>query len=256
MEKRVVVTGIGAVTPVGCGKEAFWEALLAGKSGISRISRFDASEYATQIAGEIKDFDVAQYGVDKKEARRMDRSSQFALAAAKLAVDDSGLNLEEENRDRIGTIVGSGIGGMETLHDLYEGLFDKGPNRVSPFVVPMMIGNMAAGRVSIQFGLYGPCSCVVTACASGTNAVGDAFRVIQRGDADIMVAGGCEAAVSPGAVAGFAAMKAMSTRNDDPEHASRPFDAERDGFVMGEGAGILILEELEHAKKTRSSYLC
>ncbi len=249
MEKRVVVTGIGAVTPVGCGKEAFWEALLAGKSGISRISRFDASEYATQIAGEIKDFDVAQYGVDKKEARRMDRSSQFALAAAKLAVDDSGLNLEEENRDRIGTIVGSGIGGMETLHDLYEGLFDKGPNRVSPFVVPMMIGNMAAGRVSIQFGLYGPCSCVVTACASGTNAVGDAFRVIQRGDADIMVAGGCEAAVSPGAVAGFAAMKAMSTRNDDPEHASRPFDAERDGFVMGEGAGILILEELEHAKK-------
>ncbi len=249
MEKRVVVTGIGAVTPVGCGKEAFWEALLAGKSGISRISRFDASEYATQIAGEIKDFDVAQYGVDKKEARRMDRSSQFALAAAKLAVDDSGLNLEEENRDRIGTIVGSGIGGMETLHDLYEGLFDKGPNRVSPFVVPMMIGNMAAGRVSIQFGLYGPCSCVVTACASGTNAVGDAFRVIQRGDADVMVAGGCEAAVSPGAVAGFAAMKAMSTRNDDPEHASRPFDAERDGFVMGEGAGILILEELEHAKK-------
>ncbi len=249
MEKRVVVTGIGAVTPVGCGKEAFWEALLAGKSGISRISRFDASEYATQIAGEIKDFDVAQYGVDKKEARRMDRSSQFALAAAKLAVDDSGLNLEEENRDRIGTIVGSGIGGMETLHDLYEGLFDKGPNRVSPFVVPMMIGNMAAGRVSIQFGLYGPCSCVVTACASGTNAVGDAFRVIQRGDADIMVAGGCEAAVSAGAVAGFAAMKAMSTRNDDPEHASRPFDAERDGFVMGEGAGILILEELEHAKK-------
>lgn len=249
MEKRVVITGLGAVTPVGTGKEAFWNALVTGTSGIDRITRFDASEYATQIAGEVKNFDVTRYGVDKKDARRMDRTSQFAIAAAKLAVDDSKLNLDDEDRDRIGTIVGSGIGGMETLHDLYDGLFKKGPGRVSPFVVPMMISNMAAGQVSIAFGLNGPCSCVVTACASGTNSVGDAFRIIQRGDADIMLAGGAEAAVSPGAVAGFAAMKAMSTRNDDPTHASRPFDAERDGFVMGEGSGILVLEELEHAKK-------
>lgn len=249
MKKRVVITGIGAITPVGIGKDEMWQNLLAGKSGIGKITRFDASEYATQIAGEVKNFDVTDYGVDKKEARRMDRCSELAIGAADLAVKDSGLNIEDEDRDRIGTIVGTGIGGIDTIQDLYKGLFDKGPSRTSPFVVPMMIANMSAGRVSIQFGLNGPCLSVVTACASGTNAVGDAFRLIQNGGVDIMFAGGTEAAVSPGAVAGFAAMKAMSHRNDDPEHASRPFDAERDGFVMGEGAGILILEELEHAKK-------
>lgn len=249
MEKRVVITGLGVISPVGAGKEELWNALMEGKSGIGRITRFDPTDYATQIAGEVKDFNAADYGIDKKEARRMDRSSQFALAAAKLAVEDAKLNFDEENRDRVGTIVGSGIGGMETLHDLYSTLFNKGPGRVSPFVVPMMISNMAAGHVSIMFGIHGHCSSVVTACATGTNAVGDAFRIIQRGDADVMLAGGTEAAVSPACVAGFAAMKAMSTRNDDPTHASRPFDAERDGFVMGEGSGILVLEELEHAKK-------
>lgn len=248
MEKRVVITGIGAVTPVGIGKDAFYEALLAGKSGIGPITHFDASEYATRIAGEVKDFDITNYGVEKKEARRMDRSAEFAIAAAVMALEDSHLDLDEEDRDRCGTVVGTGIGGIDSIHDVYVTLFNKGPARVSPFAVPMMIANMVSGRVSIQLGLRGPAITDVTACASGTNAIGDAFRIVARGDADIMFAGGTEAAVSPGAVAGFASMKAMSTRNDEPELASRPFDAERDGFVMGEGAGIVVLEELEHAK--------
>lgn len=248
MEKRVVITGLGAVTPVGIGKDAFYEALLAGKSGIGPITHFDASEYATRIAGEVKDFDITNYGVEKKEARRMDRSAEFAIAAAVMALEDSHLDLDEEDRDRCGTVVGTGIGGIDSIHDVYVTLFNKGPARVSPFAVPMMIANMVSGRVSIQFGLRGPAITDVTACASGTNAIGDAFRIVARGDADIMFAGGTEAAVSPGAVAGFASMKAMSTRNDEPELASRPFDAERDGFVMGEGAGIVVLEELEHAK--------
>lgn len=249
MKKRVVITGIGAITPIGLNKDELWNNLLAGKSGIGKITRFDASEYATQIAGEVKDFDVTQFGVDKKEARRMDRSTQFAVAAAKMAIDDAKLDLESEDRDRIGTLVGSGIGGMDTFNELYKNLFSKGPSRVSPFSVPMMICNMPAGLVSIQFDLHGPCLAAVTACASGTNAIGDAFRIIQHGDADMMITGGTEAAISPGAVAGFAAMKAMSTRNDEPELASRPFDNERDGFVMGEGSGMLVLEELEHALK-------
>lgn len=248
MEKRVVITGLGAVTPVGIGKDAFYEALLAGKSGIGPITHFDASEYATRIAGEVKDFDITNYGVEKKEARRMDRSAEFAIAAAVMALEDSHLDLDEEDRDRCGTVVGTGIGGIDSIHDVYVTLFNKGPARVSPFAVPMMIANMVSGRVSIQLGLRGPAITDVTACASGTNAIGDAFRIVARGDADIMFAGGTEAAVSPGAVAGFASMKAMSTRNDEPELASRPFDAERDGFVMGEGAGIVVLEELEHAK--------
>lgn len=248
MEKRVVITGLGAVTPVGIGKDAFYEALLSGKSGIGPITHFDASEYATRIAGEVKDFDITNYGVEKKEARRMDRSAEFAIAAAVMALEDSHLDLDEEDRDRCGTVVGTGIGGIDSIHDVYVTLFNKGPARVSPFAVPMMIANMVSGRVSIQLGLRGPAITDVTACASGTNAIGDAFRIVARGDADIMFAGGTEAAVSPGAVAGFASMKAMSTRNDEPELASRPFDAERDGFVMGEGAGIVVLEELEHAK--------
>lgn len=248
MEKRVVITGLGAVTPVGIGKDAFYEALLAGKSGIGPITHFDASEYATRIAGEVKDFDITQYGVEKKESRRMDRSSQFAIAAAVLALRDSNLDLDKEDRDRCGTVVGTGIGGIDSIHDVYVTLFQKGSNRVSPFAVPMMIANMVSGRVSIELGLRGPAITDITACASGTNSIGDAFRIVARGDADIMFAGGTEAAVSPAAVAGFAAMKAMSTRNDEPEKASRPFDADRDGFVMGEGAGIVVLEELEHAK--------
>ncbi|WP_371371300.1 beta-ketoacyl-ACP synthase II [Sporomusa aerivorans] len=246
MKKRVVITGLGAVTPVGIGIDAFWQSLINGKSGIDRITRFDPSEYSTQIAGEVKDFDATQY-IDKKEAKRMDRCTQFAIAAAKMAFQDSGIDFDKEDRSRIGTLIGTGIGGMDTLHDQYKTLFDKGPGRISPFFVPMMIANMPAGQTSITFGLQGPCSCVVTACATGTNAIGDAFKIIQRGDADIMVAGGTEAAISPSAVAGFCAMKAMSTRNDEPQKASRPFDKARDGFVMGEGAGIVVMETLEHA---------
>jgi len=218
LEKRVVITGLGAVTPVGIGKENFYNALLAGQSGIGPITRFDASEYATRIAGEVKDFDVTNYGVDKKEARRMDRSVELAIGAAVLACEDADLDLDKQDLDRCGTVVGTGIGGIDSA------------------------------RVSIRLGLKGPVITDVTACTSGTNAIGDAFRIIQRGDADIMFAGGTEAAVSPAAVAGFAAMKAMSTRNDEPTKASRPFDRDRDGFVMGEGSGIVVLEELEHAK--------
>ncbi|HEY3425571.1 MAG TPA: beta-ketoacyl-ACP synthase II [Negativicutes bacterium] len=246
MKTRVVVTGLGALTPIGIGKDEFWQSLLAGKSGIGRITSFDPSEYTTQIAGEVKDFEPAKY-IDKKEAKRMDRFTQFAIAATKMAFEDSGIELEQEDRTRIGTVIGTGIGGMETLHDQYKSLFDKGPGRVSPFFVPMMIANMAAGQTSITFGLQGPCTCVVTACATGTNSIGDAFKIIQRGDADVMVAGGTEAAISPAAVAGFCSMKAMSTNNDEPQKASRPFDKDRNGFVMGEGAGIVILESLEHA---------
>ena len=249
MEKRVVITGLGAITPVGNGKENFYNALLAGQSGIGPITHFDASEYATRIAGEVKDFDVTEFGVDKKDARRMDRSSALAIGAAVMAADDAKLALDEEDLDRCGTVVGTGIGGIDSIHDVYVTLFDKGPGRVSPFAVPMMIANMVAGRVSIRLGLRGPAITDVTACASGTNSIGDAFRINARGEADIMFAGGTEAAISPAAVAGFAAMKAMSTRNDEPTKASRPFDKDRDGFVMGEGAGIVVLEELEHAKK-------
>jgi len=247
LKKRVVVTGLGAITPIGNDYKLFWSALLAGKSGIAKITRFDATEYATQIAGEVKDFDPTVF-IDKKEAKRMDRFTQFSISASKMALEDSGINLEKENLDRIGTCIGAGIGGMDTLHDQYKVLFEKGPNRISPFFIPMMIANMAAGQVSIAFGLQGPCSCVVTACASGTNSIGDAFKVIQRGDADVMVTGGVEAAISPAGMAGFCSMKAMSTRNDEPEKASRPFDSGRDGFVMGEGAGIVVLESLEHAQ--------
>ena len=246
MKKRVVITGVGAISPIGNTAAEFWQALLDGKSGIGLITRFDAAEYDAKIAGEVKGFDPTVF-IDKKEARRMDRFTQFAIAAAKMALDDSGMDLEKEDKSRIGSYVGSGIGGMDTLHDQYKTLFEKGPNRISPFFIPMMIANMAAGQVSIAFGLQGPSSCVVTACATGTNCIGDAMKVIQRGDADVMVAGGTEAAISPAGMAGFCSMKALSTRNDAPEKASRPFEKDRDGFVMGEGSGVVILESLEHA---------
>ncbi len=247
MKKRVVITGIGAITPIGNNAVDYWNALLAGKSGITKVTAFDASDYATQIAGEVKGFEPGNY-MDKKEARRMDRFTQFAVACSRMALDDAKIDLEKIDRDRAGTIIGTGIGGMETLHDQYKVLFEKGPNRISPFFVPMMIANMASGLTSITFGLQGPCLTVVTACATGTNSIGEALRIIQHGDADIMVCGGTEATISPAALAGFCSMKAMSTRNDDPEKASRPFEAGRNGFVMGEGCGVVILEELEHAK--------
>ncbi len=248
LSKRVVITGMGAVTPIGIGTQTFWEGLLEGRNGVERITRFDPSEVNAQIAGEVKGFQPEEY-MDKKEAKRMDRYTQFAIAAAKMAVQDSGLDLEKENLDRIGTFIGSGIGGIETMHTQYEKMFDKGPGRISPFFIPMMIPNMAAGRVSIELRLHGPSCCTSTACATGTNCIGDAFRVIQRGEADMMVAGGTEASISPAPVAGFSAMKALCVdHNDDPAHASRPFDKNRSGFIMGEGAGIVVLEELEHAK--------
>jgi len=248
MNRRVVVTGIGIISPVGIGKEKYWSSLIGGLSGIGPVTKFDTSGFPTKIAGEVLDFDPKEY-FDRKEARRMDRFSQFAVAATKMAIEDAGLSLESANLERAGVILGSGIGGMETLEEQARVLLEKGPSRVSPFFVPMMICNMASGYVSIHFGFKGPNTTVVTACASGTNAIGDAFKTIQRNDADIMVTGGTEAAISPLAFAGFCAMKAMSTRNDEPSRASRPFDLERDGFVMGEGSGILILEELEYAQK-------
>ncbi|WP_042271833.1 beta-ketoacyl-ACP synthase II [[Clostridium] dakarense] len=248
MKKRVVITGLGCITPVGNGKETFWNNIKSGVCGIDTVTRFDASTFQTQVAGEVKDFNGEEY-INKKELRRLDRFTQFAIASAKMAVEDSKLDLDKVERNRMGVIIGSGIGGVETIEEQHKILLNKGNKRVSPFFVPMMIGNMAAGQVSIYLGAKGPNTNVCTACASGTHSIGDAFKLIQRGDADIMVAGGSEAPVTALAFSGFCNMKAMSTRNDDPKTSSRPFDKDRDGFVMGEGAGILILEELDHAIK-------
>ncbi|MBM7556594.1 beta-ketoacyl-ACP synthase II [Halanaerobacter jeridensis] len=248
MSKRVVVTGMGVISPIGNSLDEFWSSLINGETGIDQISSFDASEIRTQIAAEVKDFSPADFGLDRKEARRMDKYAQFAVAASNLAVEDSGLDVEEI-AERVGVLVGSGIGGIETFEEQHERLMERGPNRVSPFLIPMMISNMAAGQVSIYTGAKGPCSSIVTACATGTHSIGEAFETIRRGDADAMIAGGTEASITPTACAGFASMKAMSTRNDDPTKASRPFDKERDGFVMGEGAGVLVLETLESAQE-------
>lgn len=246
MKKRVVITGLGVIAPNGLGKEEFWTNIKNGVSGIKAVTRFDASALPTRIAGQVDNFDPQQW-IDKKEARRMDRFSQFAVAATAMAIQDAGLDLEQVDKKRVGVILGSGIGGMETFEEQTRVLLEKGPNRVSPFFVPMMIANMAAGQIAIQFGFQGPNITTVTACASSTNSVGDAFKLVQRGDADVVITGGTEAPITPLAFAGFCAMKAMSTRNEEPSKASRPFDIERDGFVMGEGAGILVLETLEHA---------
>lgn len=248
MKKRVVITGLGCVTPVGTGKDDFWVNIKSGVSGIDKITRFDYTNYQTQIAGEVKDFTPEDY-ISKKELKKMDRFTQFAMVASKLAVADSELDLNNIDGNRMGTVIGTGIGGVETIEAQHKNLLEKGNRRVSPFFIPMMIGNMAAGQVAIEFGAKGPSTNICTACASGTNSVGDAFKIIQRGDADIMIAGGTEASVAEFAVAGFCNMKAMSTNNDNPQKASRPFDKDRDGFVMGEGCGILILEELESAIK-------
>lgn len=246
MNKRVVVTGIGAVTPIGIGKAAYWQALKEGVVGIDYITKFDTTDYATKIAAEVKAFEPGDY-MAKKEAKRMDRFTQFAVAASQLAVDDSGINLEAINSERFGVVIGSGIGGLETLEEEHKKLMEKGPGRISPFLIPMMISNMASGQVSMSFNAKGPNYSVVTACASGTNAIGEAYKLIQRGDADIMLSGGAESSITQLGMAGFCSMKAMSTRNDDPKTACRPFDQDRDGFVMGEGAGVLVLESLEHA---------
>ncbi|MFO7819702.1 MAG: beta-ketoacyl-ACP synthase II [Halanaerobacter sp.] len=249
MNKRVVVTGMGVISPVGNSLDEFWSSLINGETGIDEISYFDAAEIRTQIAAEVDDFSPADFGLDRKEARRMDKYAQFAVAASNLAVKDSGLEIDEEIAERVGVLVGSGIGGIETFEEQHERLLERGPSRVSPFLIPMMISNMAAGQVSIYTGAKGPCTSLVTACATGTHSIGEAFETIRRGDADAMIAGGTEAAITPTACAGFASMKAMSTRNDEPTKASRPFDKERDGFVMGEGAGVLVLETLESAQE-------
>ena len=244
--RRVVVTGLGALTPIGNSAEELWTALSEGRSGIGPITKFDASAYPTRIAGEIKNFDPLAY-VDKKEARRLDPYLQYAIASSAMAVADAGIDAGRVDRERFGVLIGSGIGGITTLLEGEHVLLEKGPDRVSPFIVPMLIINMASGLVSMRFGAKGPNSSVVTACATGNHAIGDAFRLIARGDADVMIAGGAEAMIVPLTIAGFCAMKAMSTRNDEPERASRPFDAGRDGFVCGEGAGIVVLELLDHA---------
>ena len=244
--RRVVVTGLGVLSPVGNTVDEFWSALLQGRSGIGPITKFDTAGYSTRIAGEVKNFDPLNF-VDKKDARRLDPYLQYAVAASALAVQDAALETSKVEASRFGVLIGSGIGGITTLLESHRNLLEKGPDRVSPFFIPMLIVNMASGLVSMRFGAKGPNSSVVTACATGNHAIGDAFRIIQRDEADVMIAGGAEAIIVPLTIAGFCAMKAMSTRNDDPQKASRPFDAGRDGFVCGEGAGIVVLESHEHA---------
>lgn len=252
IKNRVVVTGMSAVTPIGIGKEKFWEGLVSGENGIGPVTLFPADDYGCRIAGEVKNFDPSLY-MEKKEVRRTDRFTHFALAAAKLAVEDAKIDLPgNENPDDIGVYIGSGIGGLSTIEAEYRILLEKGPRRVSPFLIPSLIIDIASGRVAIQYGAKGPNSAVVTACASGSHAIGDAFRIIERGEAEVMLTGGSEAAITNLGLSGFSNMKALSTRNDDPKHASRPFDKLRDGFVMAEGAGIVILESLQHAKARKA----
>jgi len=248
LNRRVVVTGVGMVTPVGLDTETSWEGLIAGKSGIGPITQFDDKVIPTQIAGEVKGFDAAKY-IEAKEIKKMDRFIHLALAASQMAMDDAKLVISPENADHIGVIAGAGIGGLPAIERSYRAYMEKGYRRITPFFIPMAIINELAGHISMRFGAKGPNISVVTACATGTHSIGDAFKWIQRGDADAMIAGGAEATICPLAVGGFNAMKALSTRNSEPERASRPFDAQRDGFVMGEGAGLVILEDLEFAQK-------
>jgi 3-oxoacyl-[acyl-carrier-protein] synthase II len=245
-KRRVVVTGLGMISPLGIGNDVNWQGLLEGRSGIGRITRFDPSAYACQIAGEVRGFEPEKW-IEKKEIKKSDTFIHYAIAAAQMAVDDSGMDMTKEDGDRVGVIIGSGIGGLPLIEEMHQKLMERGPSRISPFFIPGLIVNLASGQISIRFGARGPNSAPATACASGAHAIGDACRIIQRDEADVMFGGGSEAVVTPLAVGGFAAMRAMSTRNDDPEHASRPWDAERDGFVMGEGSGIVMLEERERA---------
>jgi len=253
--RRVVVSGLGLITPLGTGVDKAWKALCEGKSGIVRITRFDPTGHACQIAGEVTDFDPACF-IEKKEIKKMDTFIHFAVGASQMAVDDAGLKVTKENADRVGVYIGAGIGGLPGIEHYHNILQQRGPDRVSPFFIPMVIINLASGQVAIRLGARGPNSCAVTACATGNNCIGDAFRIIQRGEADVMLAGGTEAALTPLCVAGFAAARALSRRNNDPAHASRPFDRDRDGFVLGEGAGVLVLEELETARRRGARIYC
>jgi 3-oxoacyl-[acyl-carrier-protein] synthase II len=247
-KKRVVVTGLGLVTPLGIGVEKSWEGLVQGKSGIRRITHFDPSAFATQIAGEVEGFNAEDY-IEPKEIKKMDRFIHLGIAAAAMAMDDAQLKVNEANAARVGVYVGAGMGGLTTIEHYHKVVLERGPRRITPFFIPMLIINLAAGQISIRFGAKGPNVAPATACATGSHAIGDAFKVIQRGDADAMIAGGTESVITTMGIGGFNAMKALSTRNDEPEKASRPFDRDRDGFVMGEGAGILVLEEYRHALK-------
>ena len=252
---RVFVTGTGVQSPIGNDTETFWKNLTAGMSGAAPITRFDASDYGTRFACEVKDFSTEDV-IERKDAKRMDRFVQFAVVAAHEAIQSAKLDLSSVDHDRIGVIIGSGIGGMETFEAQHTALMQRGPKRVSPFFIPMMISDMAAGQVSIQFGLRGPNFCTVSACASGAHAIGEALRLLRAGDADVIVAGGTEATITPMAVAGFGNARTLSTRNDDPTRASRPFDQDRDGFVIGEGAGLLVLETEEHARRRGAPLIC
>jgi 3-oxoacyl-[acyl-carrier-protein] synthase II len=254
-DRRVVITGLGVVTSIGHDVASFWSSLVAGKIGIDRVTLFDPSSFACQIGAEVRDWDVTVH-MDPKEARRNDRYTHFGFVAAKQAVADSGLDMSREDPDRVGVIIGSGIGGMHTYETQLQVLRDRGPRKVSPFTIPSLIGNMCSGLVAIEFGARGPNFGMVSACATGTHSLGEAAHAIRRGDADVMVAGGSEAAVTPFAYASFCSMKAMSTRNDEPKRASRPFDRNRDGFIMGEGAGVLVLESLEHARARGARVYC
>jgi 3-oxoacyl-[acyl-carrier-protein] synthase II len=247
MQKRIVITGLGCISPLGNDVQTTWSNILAGKSGVDYITQYDASEYKTQFAAEVKGFDSSEF-FGPRDARRMDRFAQFAVVTAKQALDDASLEINDANRDRIGVVIGTGIGGLGTLFEQMQVFYERGPSRVSPFLVPMMLPDTGAGMVAINFGMRGPNMAIVTACATGTNAVGEAAEIIRRGQADVMLAGGSEATIVPIAMAGLSVMTALSTRNEDPKRASRPFDLNRDGFVMGEGSAVLVLESLEHAQ--------
>lgn len=253
--RRVVVTGMGVVSPLGCDLKSFWERLIKGQSGVRTITRFDVSQYDSKIAGQLIEFELERF-VSKKEARRMDPFCHYGIAAAKMAVADSGLELDKENRERIGVLVGSGVGGLQILLEQSRVLLTKGSSRFSPFMIPEMITNILSGLIAIEHGFTGPNFCVVSACATATHSLGEALRMIQHGEAEIMLAGGSEAPICELGVGGFCAMRALSTRNDAPEKASRPFDADRDGFVIGEGAGVLVLEDLEHAQRRGARIYC
>jgi 3-oxoacyl-[acyl-carrier-protein] synthase II len=254
-KRRVVVTGIGMISPLGIGNEPTWRGILEGKSGVGRITKFDTADFACKIAGEVRGFDPEQW-IEKKEVKKSDTFIHYAVAAAQMAVDDAGLDTSTCDNERMGVIIGSGIGGLPLIEETHKKLMERGPGRISPFFIPGLIVNLAAGHISIRFTCKGPSSAPATACATGAHAIGDAFKIIQRDEADVMFAGGTEAVVSPLAVGGFAAMRALSTRNDDPQHASRPWDLNRDGFVMGEGAGVLLLEERDHAIARGAKIYC
>ncbi len=254
-KRRVVVTGIGMISPLGIGNDPTWQGMLEGRSGIDRITKFDVTNYACQIAGEVRGFSPEQW-IDKKEVKKSDTFIHYAIAAAQMAIDDSGIDSAKEDSDRFGVIIGSGIGGLPLIEEMHQKLMERGPGRISPFFIPGLIVNLASGHISIRFHCRGPSSAPATACATGAHAIGDAYKIIQRDDADLMFAGGSEAVITPLAVGGFAAMRALSTRNDDPRRASRPWDLDRDGFVMGEGAGVLLIEERERALARGAKIYC